>query len=106
MKTLTDRQREILDFIKGFIKDHKYPPTIREIAGNFSISVPPLTEPGMYQAYLVMTSYYTIGTKIPFQIEVLRFGCIDLQIYGAPDESNPDLLGLKILPQVEQDTVL
>lgn len=39
MKTLTNRQREILGFIKGFIKEHKYPPTIREIAGNFSISV-------------------------------------------------------------------
>ena len=39
MKTLTNRQREILDFIKDFIKNHKYPPTIREIAGNFAISV-------------------------------------------------------------------
>jgi len=39
MKSLTNRQREILEFIKGFIKEHKYPPTIREIAGNFAISV-------------------------------------------------------------------
>ncbi len=39
MKTLTNRQREIFNFIKGFIKDHKYPPTIREIAAHFSISV-------------------------------------------------------------------
>ena len=39
MKTLTDRQREIFGFIKDFIKNHKYPPTIREIASNFSISV-------------------------------------------------------------------
>jgi repressor LexA len=39
MKTLTDRQREILDFIRSFIGTHKYPPTIREIASHFSISV-------------------------------------------------------------------
>ena len=39
MKSLTVRQREILGFIRSFIKEHKYPPTIREIAGNFSISV-------------------------------------------------------------------
>ncbi|MBT3275944.1 MAG: transcriptional repressor LexA [Spirochaetales bacterium] len=39
MKALTARQQEILEFIKGFIRNHKYPPTIREIAGNFSISV-------------------------------------------------------------------
>ncbi|MAG14130.1 MAG: repressor LexA [Spirochaetales bacterium] len=39
MKELTTRQQEILSFIKGFIREHKYPPTIREIAGNFNISV-------------------------------------------------------------------
>ncbi|MBB6482309.1 transcriptional repressor LexA [Spirochaeta isovalerica] len=39
MKNLTKRQSEVLDFIKVFIDSHKYPPTIREIAGNFEISV-------------------------------------------------------------------
>ncbi len=39
MKPLTHRQEEILGFMRDFIKVHKYPPTIREIAGNFSISV-------------------------------------------------------------------
>ena len=39
MKNLTKRQQEILDFIKSFISSHKYPPTIREIASNFAISV-------------------------------------------------------------------
>ena len=39
MKSLTDRQKEILDFIKEFVRNHKYPPTIREIASSFSISV-------------------------------------------------------------------
>ena len=39
MKELTKRQTQILDFIKSFLVEHKYPPTIREIAGNFEISV-------------------------------------------------------------------
>ena len=39
MKKLTKRQREILDFIKSFIKKHNYPPTIREVADSFEISV-------------------------------------------------------------------
>jgi len=39
MKGLTDRQREVLDFIRGFIRANRYPPTIREIATNFSFSV-------------------------------------------------------------------
>jgi repressor LexA len=39
MKELTNRQREVLSFIADFINSHFYPPTIREIADNFSISV-------------------------------------------------------------------
>jgi repressor LexA len=39
MKGLTERQKEIFDFIRGFIRSNRYPPTIREIASNFSFSV-------------------------------------------------------------------
>lgn len=39
MKALTNRQEQVLTFLKEFIEIHKYPPTIREIAGNFNISV-------------------------------------------------------------------
>lgn len=39
MKLLTTRQEEVLAFIKNFIKEKKYPPTIREVAAQFTISV-------------------------------------------------------------------
>ena len=39
MKEPTNRQREVLTFIVDFIHNHSYPPTIREIADHFSISV-------------------------------------------------------------------
>ena len=39
MKSLTDRQKEVLDFIKSYKNRNSYPPTIREIAENFKISV-------------------------------------------------------------------
>jgi repressor LexA len=39
MKTLTVRQKEVLDFISSYIEQHAYPPTIREIAERFAISV-------------------------------------------------------------------
>ena len=39
MKELTNRQKEVLDFLNRFIGDHTYPPTIREIASYFGISV-------------------------------------------------------------------
>jgi len=39
MKGLTNRQQEVLEFIKSYIVSHKYPPTIREVAEHFKISV-------------------------------------------------------------------
>lgn len=39
MKELTERQKAVLAFINSYIDSHRYPPTIREIAERFSISV-------------------------------------------------------------------
>ncbi|MFW5827361.1 MAG: transcriptional repressor LexA, partial [Alkalispirochaeta sp.] len=39
MKPLTNRQEEVLGFIREFITGNKYPPTIREISDHFAISV-------------------------------------------------------------------
>jgi repressor LexA len=39
MKEPTVRQREVLDFIAAYIRTHAYPPTIREVADFFAISV-------------------------------------------------------------------
>jgi repressor LexA len=39
MKDLTQRQKEVLSFIADYITAHSYPPTIREIAEHFFISV-------------------------------------------------------------------
>lgn len=38
MKTITRRQTEILDFIRSFLADNRYPPTVREIGEHFGIS--------------------------------------------------------------------
>ncbi|MBN2617433.1 MAG: repressor LexA [Spirochaetales bacterium] len=39
MKGLTKRQSEILEYLKGFIDDNQYPPSIRDVAKFFNISV-------------------------------------------------------------------
>lgn len=39
-KDLTDRQKEILGFLKDFIADFGYPPTLREICRSFGINGP------------------------------------------------------------------
>lgn len=38
MRDLTERQKEILDFICKYIGENSFPPTIREIAGKFGIT--------------------------------------------------------------------
>jgi repressor LexA len=35
MKELTDKQKQILEFLKEFTKAHGYPPTVREIGNHF-----------------------------------------------------------------------
>ena len=39
MQALTVRQREVLEFINGYIEQHRYPPAIRDLAEHFSISI-------------------------------------------------------------------
>jgi len=39
MNDLTDRQKEVLEYIESFIQENPYPPTIREIAAHFEMSV-------------------------------------------------------------------
>jgi len=39
MRNLTDRQKQVLEFIRDFIRTNRYPPTIREIAEHFGFSV-------------------------------------------------------------------
>lgn len=36
---MTDRQKEVFDFIKSFIDKNKYPPSIRDIGKEFNITV-------------------------------------------------------------------
>lgn len=39
MKDLTKRQQEVFGFIKEYIRSHRYPPTVREVACHFRISI-------------------------------------------------------------------
>lgn len=39
MRPVTARQQEVLSFIQSFIQTNRYPPTIREIAESFNVSV-------------------------------------------------------------------
>ncbi len=39
MKELTIRQKEVLEYIKTYIRTYRYPPTVREVADHLKVSV-------------------------------------------------------------------
>jgi repressor LexA len=69
MKGLTQRQKEVLDFITGYIAIHAYPPTIREIGDNFVISVK-----GAYDHVeaLRKKGFLRLGDKRSRTIEIIK----------------------------------
>src|SRR6059058_904653 len=38
MRDLTDKQREVLDFMRSFVAKHGVPPTVREIGDRFKVT--------------------------------------------------------------------
>jgi repressor LexA len=69
-KELTNRQRKVLDFITNYLRDTGYPPTIREIAGEFRIS-----SKGAYDHLLAIEKkgYIRRDSAKPRAIELMDF---------------------------------
>ncbi|WP_010254572.1 transcriptional repressor LexA [Treponema primitia] len=69
MKELTQRQRDVLDFITEYIKIHAYPPTMREIGEHFVISVK-----GAYDHVeaLRKKGFIRLGDKRSRTIEIIK----------------------------------
>ena len=67
----TTRQREVLDFIAEYIHTHTYPPTIREVAENFSISVKGAHD---HLTALKKKGLLRQGDKKPRTLELVRTG--------------------------------
>ena len=71
MKEYTERQKEVLDFIAGYINTHAYPPTIREVADFFSISVKGAHD---HLAALKKKGYLKQGNKRSRTMELVKTG--------------------------------
>jgi len=84
-KELTKRQQEVLDYIKNYIKAAGYPPTVREIGGNFEMS-----EKGAYDHLRAIEKkgYIKRAAKKYRAIEILDFvpfskgGIVEVPIVG------------------------
>ena len=71
MKEPTKRQQEVIDFIAEYIQDHAYPPTIREVANHFSVSVKGAHD---HLAALKKKGLLKQGDKKPRTMELIRLG--------------------------------
>lgn len=69
MRSLTARQREVLNFIAQFTEDNGFPPTVREIGENFSISLRAVQD---HVAALQKKGYITLSQKRSRSIRVLK----------------------------------
>jgi repressor LexA len=93
MKTLTVRQKEVLDSIARYIDLHAYPPTIREIAESFSISIK-----GAYDHLkaLEKKGFLRLGGNRSRALELIRrdrpeLSVVDLPLLGAVSAGRPIL---------------
>ncbi len=69
MKTLTNRQREVLEFIAQFTDDNMYPPTVREIGEHFGISLRAVQD---HVSALQKKGYLSLSQKRSRSIRVLK----------------------------------
>ena len=69
MKNLTERQRQVLDFIAQFIDDNKSSPTVREIGEHFSFSLRAVQD---HVSALKKKGYISVGYKKSRSIKVLQ----------------------------------
>jgi repressor LexA len=92
MKELTDRQKEVLSFIRGYTEIHPYPPTIREVADYFSISVKGAHD---HIAALKRKEYLKQADKRSRTMEIVRDagspGYIEIPILGTVAAGRPIL---------------
>ena len=94
-KKLTKRQKDILEYIKKFSANKKYPPSIREIAANFNLSSPATAH--VHVNKLIEKGYLKRGKgsnhllelQVPNEFEKERDGVIAVPLLGKVTAGNP-----------------
>lgn len=92
---LTRKQKEILDYIKKFSADKKYPPSIREISANFGLSSPATAH--VHVKKLIEKGYLKRGKgsnhllelQVPNEYENNNEGVITVPLLGKVTAGNP-----------------
>ena len=87
---LTKRQKDILEYIKKFSAQKKYPPSIREIAANFSLSSPATAH--VHVKKLIEKGYLKRGKGSNHLLE--------LQVPNEFENKNDDVVTVPLLGKV------
>ena len=94
-KKLTKRQKDILEYIKKFSANKKYPPSIREIAANFNLSSPATAH--VHVNKLIEKGYLKRGKgsnhllelQVPNEFENASEGVVSVPLLGKVTAGNP-----------------
>lgn len=92
---LTKRQKDILEYIKKFSASKKYPPSIREIAANFSLSSPATAH--VHVKKLIEKGYLKRGVgsnhllelQVPNEFENQKEDVVVVPLLGKVTAGNP-----------------
>ncbi|MBQ8192927.1 MAG: transcriptional repressor LexA [Bacilli bacterium] len=92
---LTKRQKDILEYIKKFSAQKKYPPSIREIAANFNLSSPATAH--VHVKKLIEKGYFKRGKgsnhllelQVPNEFEKGRDDIVVVPLLGKVTAGNP-----------------
>lgn len=92
---LTKRQKEILEFIKKYSAQKKYPPSIREISSNFNLSSPATAHVHVQKliekGYLKRgkTSNHLLELQVPNEFENKNDDVVTVPLLGKVTAGNP-----------------
>lgn len=94
-RKLTKRQKEILEYIKRFYADKKYPPSIREISAKFELSSPATAH--VHVKKLIEKGYLKRGAgsnhllelQVPNEFEKKREDVVTVPLLGKVTAGNP-----------------
>lgn len=69
MKAITERQQEVLDFIRGYSGEHGYPPTLRDIGRHFGFSPKAAFD---HLRALEKKGFVETGSRVPRGIRIVH----------------------------------
>ena len=95
---LTERQREIYDFVVGYADRHGYPPTVREIGEAVGLASPSTVH--AHLANLERAGYLKRDPTKPRALELVKRGRAAAAAASSSSGAAPDVGDVRVLPLV------